>query len=177
MVIPRSLLSLLPVTLALALASGAAAAPKIDKETCDQLKGEQAKFMESGIVADLQKGPEWGKANLPPDRLREIEHFILLDEQLKFGCRQVTLTGDILRAGEAANKIEANPNPAADPAAAAGDSQGSEGAATTAPAQAKPQKPAAKPAKPKAEKSAEAPSKPKAADAYQPQRSGPPVNP
>lgn len=149
----RALALMLPL-LALAPLT-ALAAPKLDKETCDQLKGEQAKFMASGIASDLQKGPDWGKANLPPERLREIEHFILLDEQLKFGCRQVTLTADVLRAGEAANKIE-NPAP---PAAAA-----------------------AKPTKPKPESHGEPekaakPARPKAADAYQPpDMSGPPVN-
>lgn len=97
---------------ALATAGPAWAAPKLDKETCAQLKAEQTTFMASGIVEDLQRGPAWGKANLSPERLREIEHFILLDEQLKFGCRQVTLTADVLRAGEAASRIE-NPQPAA----------------------------------------------------------------
>lgn len=161
----RSALFLLPA-LTLSLSSGAwAAQPKIDKDSCDQLKAEQAHFMASGIAADIQKGPEWGKANLTAERLREIEHFILLDEQLKFGCRQVTLTGDILRAGEAASKIEANPNPADDsqPAGAANDA--SDGAAP--PGQTGQEKPASKPAKRKAESGGPS-TKPKSADAYQP---------
>lgn len=148
----------------LAAASSAFAAPKLDKETCDQLKGEQAKFMESGIVEDLQKGPAWGKANLTAERLREIEHFIMLDEQLKFGCRQVTLTEDVLRAGEAATKLEANPNPANPKTQEPGDRSEK----PKPPADAAADKPAtSKPNKPKAEKSA-APAKPKAADAYKP---------
>jgi len=95
--------------LCVVLALPAAGAPKLDKETCDQLKDEQGKFMQTGIVSDLQKGPVWGKANLSAERLREVEHFILLDEQLKFGCRQGTLTADVLRAGEAAKQLELNP--------------------------------------------------------------------
>ncbi len=91
--------------LATSIAS-AEAAPKLDKETCEQLKSEQAKFMASGIVEDIQRGAEWGKGNLSPERLREIEHFILLDEQLKFGCRIITMTADIFRAGEAATQME-----------------------------------------------------------------------
>lgn len=86
------------------------AAPKLDKETCDQLKSEQATFAASGIAADFEKGPVWAKANLTPDRLRELEHYILLDEQLKFGCRQATISIDALRAGEEAIKLEAKPN-------------------------------------------------------------------
>lgn len=164
MVFMRPLLLLLPA-LALSVVSSAwAAQAKIDKESCDQLKTEQAHFMESGIVADLQKGPEWGKANLTAERLREIEHFILLDEQLKFGCRQVTLTGDILRAGEAASKIEANPNPVDDTPASSG-SDASDSA--TPPGQTVRDKAAAKPSKRKVEGGGIG-TKPKAAEAYQP---------
>lgn len=176
----------------LALLSPAFGAPKLDKETCDQLKGEQAKFMESGITADIEKGAAWGKANLTADRLREVEHFILLDEQLKFGCRQVTLTSDVLKAGEEASRMEAPPQPAAPEAAgqASGQAAGKEGGGATLPGQTMPadaaelEKPAPKAnpqPKPKPERRAEPaakPAKPKAADAYQPPvRSGPPVNP
>jgi hypothetical protein len=164
------------------LALPAAAAPKLDKETCDQLKIEQAKFAETGIMADLQRGAQWGKANLSAERLREIEHFILLDEQLKFGCRQVTLTVDAMRAGEAANRIETNPNadPTVNPAAAgAGVAEAAEGGASppgTAPVTSTPNKPAAKPRTERrpSEKTSDKPPersttgtvKPKTSDAY-----------
>ncbi len=92
------------------LSQPASAAPKLDKETCEQLRTDQAKFIQSGILADLQRGPEWAKTNLAAERIREIELFISLDEQIKFGCRDVTLTGDALRAGEAARRLELNPN-------------------------------------------------------------------
>lgn len=166
--VPMRHVLLLLSALALPLAGARAAQPKIDKDSCDQLKTEQARFMESGIAADIQKGPEWGKANLTAERLREIEHFILLDEQLKFGCRQVTLTGDILRAGEAASKIEANPNPPSDDAAqGAGAADTSDGPATP-PGQTVREK---SPGKQKQKAGAGgASAKPKAADAYQPAR-------
>ncbi len=109
----------------------AASSAKIDKDTCEQLKAEQAKFVQTGIMADIEKGAEWGKANLSAERLREVEHFIMLDEQLKFGCRVVTLTEDAKNAKEAARRLELNPN--ADP---------------TAPPE-PPAKPVAKPAAPK----------------------------
>ncbi len=115
----------------LAQADALAASAKIDKDTCEQLKTEQAKFVLTGIMADIEKGSEWGKANLSAERLREVEHFIMLDEQLKFGCRVVTLTEDAKNAKEAARRLELNPN--ADP--------------TAAPEQ--PAKPDAKPAAPK----------------------------
>ena len=90
--------------------SASAGTPKLDKDTCTQLRGEQANFVQTGILADLQRGPEWAKTNLGAPRLRDIEHFIALDEQLKFGCREATLTPDAMRAGEEALKIEANPD-------------------------------------------------------------------
>lgn len=89
--------------------------PKLDKETCEQLRGEQATFAKSGIAADFERGAPWAKANLSPERLREIEHYIMLDEQLKFGCRQATISIDAMRAGEAARLLELNPT--ADPTA------------------------------------------------------------
>lgn len=150
------------------------AAPKLDKETCVQLKSEQATFIQSGILADVQRGPEWAKSNLAAERIREIELFITLDEQIKFGCREVTLTGDAIRAGEAAQRLELNPNAdptAPPPAAKDGEESGapenteSGDAADVAPAAA----PSAKPvSKPKSERRAQPATKPKVDDAYTP---------
>ena len=154
------------------------AAPKIDKETCAQLRGEQATFIQSGILADLQRGPEWAKSNLAAERLREIELFITLDEQIKFGCREVTLTGDAIRAGEAAQRLELNPNadPTAPPPAPStdGDETGApanteSGDASDAADAAPSASPAAKSVlKSKSERRAQPAAKPKADDAYAP---------
>jgi hypothetical protein len=151
------------------------AAPKIDKDTCGQLRGEQATFIQSGILADIQRGPAWAKSNLAAERIREIELFITLDEQIKFGCREVTLTGDAVRAGEAAQRLELNPDadPTAPPPAANDGEEGgapanteSGDAADAAPAAAA--APSAKPVlKPKTERRPQpASAKPKANDAY-----------
>lgn len=86
----------------------AAGQPKLDAETCVQLRGEQVKFVQSGILADLTHGPEWGKVNLSADRLREIEHYIMLDEQLKFACREAVVTPEAERAAEIAKRLEIN---------------------------------------------------------------------
>ena len=45
---------------------------KHDKDTCAQFHTEQAKFIESGILADLARGADWGKANLSAERLRPL---------------------------------------------------------------------------------------------------------
>jgi hypothetical protein len=82
--------------------------PKVDPDTCKALRLEQMKFRASGILDDMSKGPQWAKANLPADRLREIEHYIQLDEQVKFGCRDAKLSPEAERASEAAARIEIN---------------------------------------------------------------------
>lgn len=157
-------------------------APKLDKETCEQLKGEQAKFMASGIVEDIQKGAEWGKGNLSPERLREIEHFILLDEQLKFGCRIVTMTADIFRASEAATQLEAPPEPPAAPVTSLDQATRARvnDDGPVRPVTPKPKPRTADTAEQRVEPAPVSKPKPKpkpADDAYDPARSVPPVNP
>ncbi|HML28702.1 MAG TPA: hypothetical protein PKE16_07675 [Hyphomicrobium sp.] len=90
-------------------AAGAATKPKLDPDTCNSLRLEQIKFRQSGIVDDMSKGAAWGKANLSADRLREIQHYLDLDEQVQFGCRDAKLSA------EAAARIEINSD--ADPTA------------------------------------------------------------
>jgi len=108
--------------------------PKIDADTCTQLRLEQIKFRQSGIVDDIQKGPEWAKANLTPDRLREVEHYMALDEQVKFGCRDAKLSPEAEKASEAASRIEINSD--ADPTASEGAADASS-SKTSKPAAAK----------------------------------------
>ena len=83
---------------------------KLDAETCSQLGLEHMKYVASGAAADVQRGPEWAKANLSQDKLRDIELFIQLDEQINFGCRDAKLTMDAQRAAEAAKRLEMNPD-------------------------------------------------------------------
>ncbi len=162
-------------------AAASATPARLDDETCNQLRLEQIKFKQLGVVSDIEKGGTWGKANLSAERLREIEQYIQLDEQVKFGCRDAKLTLDGARASEAARRLELNPDldptaplPAsADPAAASPGANGSsdDGASgvksgvkrETKPVvrSDRPVKPAAKP-KPAAAK----PRPPKADDAY-----------
>jgi hypothetical protein len=89
--------------------------PKIDADTCTSLRLEQIKFRQSGILDEMNKGATWAKANLSADRLREIEHYLQLDEQVKFGCRDAKLSPEAERASEAAARIEINSD--ADPTA------------------------------------------------------------
>jgi hypothetical protein len=72
-------------------ASSALAAP-LDKDACAGLKTEHGALVAKGLEADMAKGPEWAKANLPPDRLNEIGRLIDLNEQLAFRCGEMTVT-------------------------------------------------------------------------------------
>jgi hypothetical protein len=64
---------------------GALAAP-LDKAACDQLKLEQGQLEQSGVRANMAKGPEWAKGNLKPEQLEQIRRVIEVDGQLLFRC-------------------------------------------------------------------------------------------
>jgi hypothetical protein len=77
---------------ALAGASGVAEAAPLDEAACNGIKTERDGLIAKGLETDLAKGAEWGKVNLPPDRLKEIARLIDLNEQLTFRCGQLTVT-------------------------------------------------------------------------------------
>lgn len=107
----------LAVSAALFLAAGTAHATKakLDDDACAQLRVEETKFRQAGILNDMSKGPDWAKANLSADRMKEIQHYIQIDEQVRFGCRDAKLSADAEKASEAAARIEINSD--ADPIA------------------------------------------------------------
>lgn len=70
----------------LLFASGSASAAPLDGAVCDGMKAEKQKAVATGLPADIERGPDWAKTNLSPERLKEIEHFIELDEQIAFRC-------------------------------------------------------------------------------------------
>jgi hypothetical protein len=123
--------------------------PKIDAETCAQLRLEETKFRQSGILNDMSKGPEWAKANLTPERLREVEHYLTLGEQVEFGCRDAKLSPDAEKASEAASRIEKNSDadPTAPLSAASPKAGGTPPAAADPPKPSKPVSTANRPAK------------------------------
>lgn len=76
------------VTAFSAMPLGGAAAARLDKEACEALKVEQARLVEAGAKSDMERGPEWAKVNLPPDRLKRIERLLEVEEGLAFRCPQ-----------------------------------------------------------------------------------------
>jgi hypothetical protein len=117
----------LSLSMLLGVAPALATEPKLDTETCNQMRLEHLKYVETGAADQMQRGPEWAKTNLSADKLRDMELFIQLDEQIKFGCRDAKLTLDAERAGEAAKRLEANPDldPTVSPPVPGADDQSS----------------------------------------------------
>ena len=65
---------------------GAASAERLNKESCKSLSVELDSLITAGVKGDMDRGPEWAKANLGPERLGEIKHLMELNEQLEFRC-------------------------------------------------------------------------------------------
>jgi len=61
-------------------------AAKLDKNTCNELSAELASATAAGVKGDMERGPEWAKSNLPPERLASIQRLIDVQEQLQFRC-------------------------------------------------------------------------------------------
>lgn len=172
-------------------------AAALGKEECDKLQAEQTELTAAGVRANLDRGPEWGKANLAPDKLQLVQRFIAVEEQLSFRCGLAKLRvilpqaeeGGEQELDEKGNPVPPKANPAGDATAKAvpkakqpvktKEAKGLDGAAAAATAA----KPKAKPpmekkaagdaeAKPTAAKTVPKP-RPKLDDAYRP----PPSNP
>lgn len=98
-----------------ALHAGAQAAPTTDPtakplpageqarlDTCKGFETERATLFSAGVPADLERGPEWARVNLPATRIQQILRYIHLDEQVRFRCADVFATAAVREAEEAA---------------------------------------------------------------------------
>jgi len=63
-----------------------ASASKLDKSACQNLKDELGGVLATGARDDMERGPEWAKANLAPDKLNNIKRLIDIEAQLEFRC-------------------------------------------------------------------------------------------
>lgn len=70
---------------------GEAHAGPLGAEACKEVKAERETLLARGLEADIARGPEWGKANLAPERLKEIARYIELTEQLTFRCGELAV--------------------------------------------------------------------------------------
>ena len=61
-------------------------ATKLDKAACAELSTELSALTGTGIKAEMDRGPEWAKANMPPERLQSARRLLELEDQLEFRC-------------------------------------------------------------------------------------------
>jgi hypothetical protein len=71
--------------LALASAGQSLAAP-LDPEVCGKLKEEQSQLVAAGAKANMERGPDWARANLARGQIKQIERLLSIEEQLAFRC-------------------------------------------------------------------------------------------
>jgi hypothetical protein len=78
---------------ALAGMAGAATAvaEPLAKEACDAAATERAGLIAAGIPDTVRKGPTWAKDNLPPEKLKAVERYLALEEDLLFKCGEAKL--------------------------------------------------------------------------------------
>lgn len=69
--------------------SGSALAAPLEKLACDALKAEHGSLLAAGVKTDMAKGADWGKANLPRERLTEIARLMSVEEDLSFRCGEL----------------------------------------------------------------------------------------
>ncbi len=69
-----------------AVAPAVAFATKLDNAACAALTDERNAITATGVKADMERGPEWAKANMPPERLQSALRLLEVEDQLEFRC-------------------------------------------------------------------------------------------
>jgi hypothetical protein len=67
------------------ITAGAVASP-LEPQACATLKTEHDSLVAAGAQSDMDRGPDWAKQNLTPERMGKIERLIAVKEQLSFRC-------------------------------------------------------------------------------------------
>lgn len=68
---------------------GQGSAKALNEEACAALDAEMLSLVGEGIDKSVQKGPEWGRANLTPAQLETVKRFLIVEEQIVFRCKIV----------------------------------------------------------------------------------------
>jgi hypothetical protein len=109
---------------------GRAAAAPLDEAACAALRAARDSLVANGVQSDMARGPEWGKANLAPDRLKEVARLIEVDEQIAFRCPRPKAVAQPKEKAPA--KKGTAGAPAGAPKSEASEAAGSDGAAAKA---------------------------------------------
>jgi hypothetical protein len=81
---------------------GAARAAEITKAECEALHAENRGLISAGVPKLMEKGPDWAKANLPPEQLSQIKRLLHVSEQITFRCETIRpINAKVDQSGEA----------------------------------------------------------------------------
>ena len=72
-----------------AFGSGDVVAKAYDEDACAALDAEMQLLISDGIDKTVEKGPEWGSANLTKPELERVKRFLTVEEQIVFRCTVV----------------------------------------------------------------------------------------
>ncbi len=86
---PRILSGTVLALAVLGLSPGLASAKALSEEACAALDAEMLGLVGQGVERSVQKGPEWGQANLTSDQLEAVKRFLIVEEQIVFRCKIV----------------------------------------------------------------------------------------
>ena len=75
-----------PVLAVLSLTDPLGAEP-LDKESCVKLEAERKALFDSEMREALERGPDWVKENLAEEKIERVRHFLGVEEQIQFRCR------------------------------------------------------------------------------------------
>ncbi len=79
-----------------ALAFTTSSAFAVGIKDCKAFEREHKKYVATGIRADMERGPEWAKSNLPANRVQQVLRFLYLEEQLRFRCEDVFAEAELV---------------------------------------------------------------------------------
>jgi hypothetical protein len=75
-----------------------ALAEPLDKEACATLEIDRKKLMTPKMQSALEQGPDWVKNHLNEADIEKVREFLLVEEQLKFRCRDSVVARAMQRA-------------------------------------------------------------------------------
>ncbi|HSD92969.1 MAG TPA: hypothetical protein VLB11_08075 [Methyloceanibacter sp.] len=73
-------------------------AEPLEKDACAKLEVERKKLLTSKMQSALEQGPDWVKNHLNEADIEKVREFLLVEEKLKFRCRESVVARAMQRA-------------------------------------------------------------------------------